>query len=238
MFVAPVEGGRLGEAKQSPAPSGGRPVGFAGAAVLMVREGPGAGTDGYDLWWPGRAYTAAWQSQVTGVYGLLPDGRTLVAQVSVPGGARPCLALLDSARALAVVKRTCAPGLSPGGRGAVSPDGRWLVANGVPEPGAGAAGPAELLIVDLGAAFGARPVVKAAEPRLTGDVVWIGGRAFVHAGEQGYLVRVTLDPVATGGEPGVEKITTVGESAGYRMVVVGGCVAELTPPASPVTSCR
>jgi hypothetical protein len=251
--VASIASGRLGTVEQITSADDGRPIRFVGAAVLLVREQSDVETDGYDLWWPGRGtYEPARKNGITGAYGLLPDGRTLVAQVSVPGAARPCLALLDTTKALAVIKRTCAVALGPGGRGAVSPNGRWLVANGVPGSQGHAAGSSggageAMLVIDLDAAFAGRPLVEAVQPRLVGDVVWVDGGTLVHAGSQGDLVRVQIDPAEHGGKPHVERVTVPGVTAGDRLVVVGGCLADPAraarpagpaPSASPVASCR
>ncbi|MEV4630758.1 hypothetical protein AB0J90_31290 [Micromonospora sp. NPDC049523] len=227
LLLAPVEAGRLGPIQRSDAPERVVPTGFVGAAVLLRRRPAGA-DDQYDLWWPDRgAYRVSGGDPAVTVYGPLPDGRTVVGQLPAADGERPCLALLDAARDLAPTRVTCELPLAPGGRGTISPDGRWLVANGVFEhwfgdlAGAGNA-PAELaLVIDLSTVFGSAPVIRAAGPRLAGPVAWTPGGLLLHAGDQGRLLRVTPDRVP-GPDPVVDRLPVPETGGNDRLLVVSG----------------
>jgi hypothetical protein len=221
VHVGSVSAGEVTTSTQTPVSAGAVPVGFVGVAVLL-RDHLAAGNNGYDLWWPsGESYQESWNSATVGVYGSLPDRRTVVGQVSVGTPPRPCLALLDASRDLTPVKTACRLPLSAGGHGSISPDGRWLVANGVPDRKAGSGTPTELaFLVDLGTAFGKSPLVRAAGPRLTGPAVWTGAATLVHADERGELVRVAADRVAAGGADDVARFTVPGAAPNDRLIMV------------------
>ncbi|WP_326562435.1 hypothetical protein [Micromonospora sp. NBC_01796] len=227
LLLAPVEQGRLGPVRRTDAPERVVPAGFVGAAVLLRRRTVGA-DEQYDLWWPDRgAYRRSGGDPAITIYGPLPDGRTVVGQLPAADGDRPCLALLDAARELAPIRVTCALPLAPGGRGTISPDGRWLVANGVFEhwfgdtAGAGNATAELALVIDLSTVFGSAPVIRAAGPRLAGPVAWTAGGILLHAGDQGRLLRVTPDRVP-GPDPVVDRLPVPETGTNDRLLVVSG----------------
>lgn len=207
LFSAFVEQGTLKGATQVSAPEEGLPVSFVGDGVVMQRTGAGVQQGAFDVWWPRRGtYTPVWKPGTAEIYGPLPDGRTVVGQVSAETGDRPCLALLDATKALTVVKTACALQLNPRGAGTVSPDGRWLVAGG--------AGRARL--VDLRVAFnGGKPSAADAGPELTDQAAWASGNTLVHISRGGDLVRVKA-----GREPEVEEIPVPGADTDDRVLVV------------------
>jgi hypothetical protein len=207
LFSAIVEQGTLKDATQTAAPLEGRPVSFVGQGVLMERSASGAGRTGFDVWWPSHRslYTPAWRSGTSEIYGPLPDGRTVVGQVSAEAGDRPCLALLDAVNALTVLKTACALQLNPRGAGTVSPDGHWLVAVG--------AGRARL--VDLRVAFDGKPSAADAGPALTDQAAWASGDTLVHVSREGDLMRVKA-----GKKPKVEEVPVPGADTNDRLLVV------------------
>lgn len=207
LFSALVDQGTLKDATQVSAPADGLPVSFVGDGVLMRRTAAvQQGT--FDVWWPRTGtYTPAWKPGTAEIYGPLPDGRTVVGQVSAESGDRPCLALLDATKALTVVKTACAIQLNPRGAGTVSPDGRWLVADG--------AGQARL--VDLRQAFDSgRPNAAEAGPQLSDQAAWASGDTLVHISRGGDLVRVEASR-----KPKVETIPVPGAGTSDRVLVVG-----------------
>ena len=187
------------------APAGAEPVGFVGDDVLLRLD---AERGGHGLWDPvtGRTTTEAGAGS-RHVYGVGPDG-LLVAQVLAGTPRRPCLALLDPANALTVVRSACGFALSDDGRGTVSPDGRWLLVNG--EGGA--------FLVDLDR-LGPDPMVRAAGPSLTGPVSWTPHVA-VHVLEGNRLVRIDPNLVVAGQPVGNELVA--GVPAGDRPLPVAG----------------
>ncbi|MCM0678895.1 hypothetical protein NCC78_30120, partial [Micromonospora phytophila] len=124
------------------------------------------------------------------VHGARPDG-TVVAQVSAGTPRRPCLALLDTTRDLAPVRTDCATTLGADGRGAVSPDGRWLLVNGR------ATGRDTSLLVDLDR-LGTPAAVRPAGPPLPGAVAWTPRATAVYADASGALVWVDVGRVLAG----------------------------------------
>jgi len=207
LAVASVVDGALTDTRETAAPTESRPVGFVGSAVLMTRDGTDSRVTGYDVWWPERGgYEPAWSESTAVVYGPLPDGRTVVGQVTGPAG-RPCLALLDAERGLATVKTACALPLTSDGRGAVSSDGHWLVANGVAD--IRSATESELaMLVDLSGVFDERPAApREAGPRLASTVVWTDSGTVVHADGTGELVMVSVDRLSSGRARGVERLS-------------------------------
>ncbi|GAA4458074.1 hypothetical protein GCM10023170_055380 [Phytohabitans houttuyneae] len=206
LFTAVVDQGTLKGATQTSAPAEGLPVSFVGDGVLMQRAGSGAHQGTYDVWWPRRGtYTPMWKPGTAEIYGPLPDGRTVVGQVSAETGDRPCLALLDAVNALTVLKTACALQLNPRGSGTVSPDGHWLVADG--------AGRARL--VDLRVAFDGRGTSADAGPELSDQAAWASGSTLVHVSRAGDLMRVKA-----GKEPEVEEIPVPGSDRNDRLLVV------------------
>ncbi|WP_431908934.1 hypothetical protein [Micromonospora carbonacea] len=186
------------------------PVGFAGNSVLVRRD---PARPGYALWHPatGGLATDGWRD-VLAVHGALPDGR-LVGLVPAGTPRRPCLALLDPARALATIRTACGPALSADGLGGVSADGRWLLLNGrtgSPD-GTGA------LLVDL-ATLGGTPVARPAGPTLAGAVCWTPAGAAWYVAARGGLVPVRPDRVVAG-EPAVASAVTGVEPADRPVVV-------------------
>ncbi|WP_173156999.1 hypothetical protein [Phytohabitans suffuscus] len=207
LFTAVVDQGTLRDATQASAPAEGRPVSFVGHGVVMERTGAGGQQASFDVWWPrrGTAYTPVWKPGTSEIYGPLPDGRTVVGQVSAEAGDRPCLALLDATNALEVLKTACALQLNPRGSGTVSPDGRWLVADG--------AGRARL--VDLRVAFDGKASAADAGPELSDQAAWANAATLVHVSREGDLVRVKA-----GREPEVEEVPVPGAGADDRLLVV------------------
>lgn len=164
-------------------PAGAAPVGFVGDEVLL-RLHPERG--GHGLWDPVTGETTTEGGAGTRhVYGVRPDG-LVVGQVLAGTPRRPCLALLDPAKALTVVRTGCGPALADDGRGAVSPDGRWLLVNG-----AGTA-----LLVDLDR-LGDAPVTRPAGRPLTGPAAWTPDAA-VHVVDGNRLARVDPERVLAG----------------------------------------
>jgi hypothetical protein len=207
LFSAVVDQGTLKDAMQTSAPSEGLPVSFVGQGVVMARTASGAEQAGFDVWWPRRgvSYTPAWKAGTSEIYGPLPDGRTVVGQVAAEAGDAPCLALLDAADALSVIKTACALQLNPRGFGTVSPDGRWLVADG--------AGRARL--VDLRVVFDGKASAADAGPELTDQAAWASDDTLVHVSREGDLTRVTA-----GKKPEVEEVPVPGSDTADRLLVV------------------
>jgi hypothetical protein len=208
LFSAVIDDGNVKDATQTSAPAQGLPISFVGQGVVMARGRAGAGQLGYDVWWPrpGTAYTPRWKEDAAGIYGPLPDGRTLVAQVSPKAGSRPCLALLDAVNALSVLKTACALQLKAGGPGSVSPDGQWLMA-GTDTPVA--------MLIDLRVAFTKEPTAVAAGPAMTDQATWTDADTILHASSDGRLVRVRA-----GAKPEVEQVEVPGATADTKVVVV------------------
>lgn len=214
LFVAAVNDEGVGAPVADVIPAGAHLVRFLGAGLLLAGEG----TDGgYDVWWPDRKpYQPSWTESVTAVFGILPDGRTVVGRAML-GAAEQCLALLDAARGLTPIKQTCAPQLAVGDVGAVSPDGRWLIANrlsATTEPPGGGA-----LVVDLRTAFDERPVSMPLDVALAGDVVWPDNDTVVYTGGRSELVRVR---VAADASVEAERFPTPAGPPTARLLLVDG----------------
>lgn len=80
----------------------------------------------FDTWDPSAGpFEPTWQDGVVAIWGVGPDGRTLIG--GVPGRTEPevCLAEIDPLRNFRVLRRACI-GLATD-LGSVSPGGRWLV---------------------------------------------------------------------------------------------------------------
>ena len=207
LFSAIVDQGTLKNATQTAAPSEGLPVSFVGQGVLMERSTTGASRAGFDVWWPrhGALYTPTWKAGTSEIYGPLPDGRTVVGQVSAEVGDRPCLALLDAVNALTVLKTSCALQLNARGAGTVSPDGHWLVADG----------DGRARLVDLRVAFGGKASAADAGPPLSDQSAWASGDTLVHVSRDGDLMRVRA-----GKKPEVEQVPVPGADTNDRLLVV------------------
>jgi hypothetical protein len=187
LFVATVTGGQALPGVRTTVPETATPVGFAGQDVLLRLD---AGRAGFALWRPdGTPFRAGKDRSVLDVYGRLPDGR-LVALVSLGTSARPCLAVLDPARDLAVARTGCAVPPLGDGLGSVSPDGRWLLVTEPPGVASSAGGSA--LLIDLRRAFGPDPVVRPVGPALVGEASWLGPEA-VYPAPDGTIVRLRTD---------------------------------------------
>ncbi|MEH1015532.1 hypothetical protein V6U90_20755 [Micromonospora sp. CPCC 206060] len=213
LFAAGVIGGKALATVRTPIPAEAVPVGFVGDAVVVRLDAPSAG---YALWRPGHGeFTPVWNTETSAVYGVLPDGR-VVGQVVTGPARRPCLALLDPARKLAPLRTACNLTLTRGGVGQVSPDGRWLVANGQ-RPG-GPTGSA--LLIDLNRAFDGAlaPAPAVAGPPLTTPGRWSEPATLTHAGPRGTLIRIAAPAVAAGGT--VDQTTV--PSVDGLLLVVGG----------------
>ncbi|WBB97672.1 MULTISPECIES: hypothetical protein [unclassified Solwaraspora] len=212
LTVASVVHGELAGARRGRAPEQSRPVGFAGDAVLLEREGGGERRRGYGVWRPGQGEGTSWSETASVVYGALPDGQTVVAQVHDASGG-PCLALLDVEQGLTAVKTACTVPLTGDGRGAVSADGRWLVANGVADARA-ASEPELALLVDLNQVFDDQiGAVREAGQRLAGSTVWVDQDSVVHAAGVNQLVQINVDRISTGQGGAVEHIAVPASTA-------------------------
>jgi hypothetical protein len=199
--LAAVNKGRLIPAGEVAAPDGAEPIAFVGKGVLLARHSGDSVVASYAVWWPGRSGTPPqrWRSS-TGVYGTLPDGRTVVAQIPGTTEKQPCLALLDALAGLTVLDRACDLPLTAGAVGWLSPDGRWLVAEGAVDAS---------VLIDVSRAFGDREPAIDAGPGPYGPGAWTDDRTVVHGGP-GYLVRLRLDRAAAGRADAVEKIPVRG----------------------------
>lgn len=179
------------------------PVGFVGATVLLGHIGADGLPAGWDTWRPDRgAYLPTWTTDVTWVFGALPDGETAVGLVFT--GGRQCLALLDLARELDARRRVCPPGPPPRGPAAVSPDGRWLL---------GSAGDrAAPVLVDLPAAFAGAPDATtkvSGVPPPAGRPVWVGSGTVLYPAA-GTLVQIWPDRVVGAVPQQAETVTVAG----------------------------
>lgn len=208
---ARVINGALTSISRAKVPAEARPIRFVGDAVL-VRLAPDR--PGHTLW---RLHSGAFHpgtdQSTHRVFGALPDGR-VVGEVVTGASKATCLTLLDPARDLAPARPGCGPRLGGDGLGSVSPDGRWLLANGRSKDGDKA------LLVDLTALDkAAGPVV--AGPAISGAVAWSSpGTAYYHAESVGGLTRVDIDRAITGGSPSRVELTAV--PADQPPVVVSG----------------
>lgn len=188
--------GRIEALGDTLASTGTLPVAFVGKGLLLTRKPTEAITGSSTVWWPGAEDADLWWRVTTGVYGALPDGRTVVAQLPGPGGERPCLALLDAYAELEPQALACDVPMTAGAVGSLSPDGRWLVAERTV---------AESVVVDLDTAFGDRKPAVGAGPRPNGPGAWTDDCTVVYGGA-GYLARLRLDRVAAGQTDAVERI--------------------------------
>jgi hypothetical protein len=193
----------------------GIPVGFAGGGVLLSRGGGWFG--GYDVWWPDRGdYLPTWYPSAVAVYGTLADGHTVAAQVltriDAPGGTvrRWCLALLDAAAGLTLRRTLCDLGLTAQSSGAVSPDGRWLVAD--------AAGRA--VLVDLSAFANGQVRTVSAGPALEGEPAWLDRQTVIHPVASGTLVQLRVGELETRRQDGVEQLSVPDVPAETEVQVV------------------
>ncbi|WFE22005.1 hypothetical protein O7621_01045 [Solwaraspora sp. WMMD937] len=213
LAVASVMHGELAGTRRGRAPEQSRPVGFAGDAVLLERDGVGERRRGYGVWRPGQAESrTSWSETASVVYGVLPDGQTVVAQVHDASGG-PCLALLDVEQDLTAVKTACTVPLTGDGRGAVSADGRWLVANGVADARV-ASEPELALLVDLNQVFDDQiGAVREAGQRLAGSTVWVDHDSVVHAAGTDQLVQINVDRISAGQGGAVEHIAVPASTA-------------------------
>lgn len=220
VFIASVNADRLGVTTSSAVPADVRLLRFLGPGLLLNRVG---GAGGYDVWWPHRGlYQASWAETVTAVYGLMPDGRTVVGQIRSEANGQRCLALLDAEQGLSPVRTACSALLAVGEIGSVSPDGRWLVVSGdhaTPTPYARGR---HALVIDLTTAFGEQPFAMPLEFPLNGDVAWIGMDTLVYVSRQGAVFRVTLGNGASRVPTEVERVPLPADWANDRVVVVGG----------------
>ncbi|MEH1100387.1 hypothetical protein [Micromonospora sp. CPCC 205561] len=209
LVVAGIVGTQVVAAARTPAPAAAVPVGFVGDAVL-VRLDPAR--PGHALWRPAAGPPRGAADGALHVYGTRPDGLA-VALVSAASPRRSCLALLDPARDLAPVRKGCGPTLSGDGRGGVSADGRWLLANGTTGGRSGA------LLVDLDR-LAPTPSARPAGPAVAGPVAWAPQGTAHYPDEAGALVRVEASRVSDGGTASVAPVT--GLLPGQRPVPVGG----------------
>ncbi|MGA4685968.1 hypothetical protein [Micromonospora sp. AB353] len=191
LIAAGVVAGQLIAPVRIAAPEGAVPVGFTGDAVLIQQPGDG----GMSVWnralggQPGPV-----NPDVRTVYGTRPDGR-VVGLVAAGRDEERCLALLDPTRDLAPVRTGCGLKLATDGLGAVSFDGRWLLANGTSRTA---------LLVDL--RDPASPVTHPAGPLLAGGVSWTRAGVALHVDATGGLVRVKPERVLAGDRPTASKV--------------------------------
>ncbi|WP_139233208.1 hypothetical protein [Micromonospora sediminimaris] len=210
LAAAGIVNGELATTVRAEVPAEAVPLRFVNGAVL-VRLAPDR--PGHVLWplRPGPLVQGADRAS-THIFGALPDGR-LVGEITPGTGPTACLILLDPARDLGTGQPDCGPESAGDGRGAVSPDGRWLLVNGR------SAGEDSALLVDLtrlDTSTGVRP----AGPPMTGTVVWSTPDTAYYADAAGGLVRVAVDRV-TEGRPAVPTALP-GLPAGELPVVVSG----------------
>ncbi|MFI2709358.1 hypothetical protein ACH495_04400 [Micromonospora sp. NPDC018662] len=204
LVAAGVVAGQLIAPSRVAAPPGVVPVGFTGDDVLISQPDRG----GMSIWRramggvPGTA-----NPDVRAVYGTRPDGR-LVGLVTTGSARQPCVALLDAARGLTPTRTGCVAGLAADGLGGVSPDGRWLLANGTGRTA---------LLIDL-ADPAASPAAHPAGPPLAGAVAWTRAGVALHVDAAGGLVRVKPSRVLAGERP--TPSTLDGMAPGQRPVVV------------------
>jgi hypothetical protein len=200
VYVGSLRDSRLAITGEAPAPPGAVPVGFVDDGLLLARRQAEVLAGSYAVWFPARGGLSGRWRTATGVYGTLPDRRTVVAQLPGAGRAEPCLALLDALADLAVLDQACDVPLTAGAIGWVSPDGRWLVAERTV---------AESVLIDVTSAFGKHKPAVGAGPRANGPGAWTDGRTVVYGGT-GYLARLRLDRAAAGEPDAVERIEVRG----------------------------
>lgn len=207
MYFGAMLGGALVAKQGTLAPDLASPVGFVGDGVLLSRGRGSSWLGGYDVWWPTRGdYTPTWHPSAVAVYGALGDGRTVVGQVSVRTDAvdgtgattrRSCLALLDATAALRLLKTACDLGMAVRSRGAVSPDGRWLVADTSDSA----------VLVDLTTTFAGKPRFMGAGPLLVAGGAWLDQRTLVHPVAGRTLIQLRLDQLETRQLGGVQQMS-------------------------------
>lgn len=204
LFAAGIVAGQLIASVAGPAVDA-VPVRVVGDRVLLRTA-----AEGGHLWWrwTPAAPPGVVAPNVLEVYGARPDGR-LVAGVRV--GGRNCLALLDTDLTPAVTRCDTTPA---DGRGAVSPDGRWLLVNGR------LAGSDGAILVDLAELTGAAPPPRNAGPVIGGEVVWTDTRNAAYVDRDGALARLRPDEVLAGKPATPTPVAGVGD--GVRPVVVAG----------------
>ncbi|WP_433531188.1 hypothetical protein ACQPYA_03495 [Micromonospora sp. CA-263727] len=205
-----IVNGELTGTVRAEAPTEAVPLRYVDNAVL-VRLAPDR--PGHVLWRvrPGPLDTGTDRAS-THVFGPLLDGR-LVGEVTTGTSQRPCLTLLDPAQGLVPAQPDCGPELRGDGLGAVSPDGRWLLANGR------SGGQESALLVDL-TQLGPSAEVRPAGPQMTGSVAWFTSDRAYYADITGGLVRVDVDRVRAS-RPAAP-VALPGLLAGQRPVVVTG----------------
>ncbi|WP_328340364.1 hypothetical protein [Micromonospora sp. NBC_00421] len=203
VFAAGIVAGQLLATVAEPAPAGVVPVRFVGSQVVLRAGSQG----GHLLWRPSPGTPPGTVApDVLDVYGSRADGR-LVARVRV--GTRSCLALLGPD--LSPGSTRCEPTPAADGRGAVSPDGRWLLVNGR------LAGSDGAILVDL---TGTAAPQRTAGPVIGDEVAWTDTRHAAYVDRDGTLARLRADDVLAG-ERAVST-PVAGANADVRPVVVAG----------------
>lgn len=179
------------------APGGVLPVAFLDKGLLLVNRRAEEVAGWYAAWWLGEEEADLRWRSTNGVYGTLPDGRTVVAQVTGGQGRRGCLALLDARAELVVRALACDVPIATGGGGWLSPDGRWLVAEWTAD---------RSIVVDLGLVFKFRSDAAVGySPRPSGPGAWTDGQTVIYGGA-GYVARLRVDLAAAGKPDAIEKI--------------------------------
>ncbi|MEU1888628.1 hypothetical protein ABZ491_24470 [Micromonospora rifamycinica] len=203
LFSAGIVAGQLLAIVGEPAPAGMVPVRFIGNQVLL-RAGP---QGGHLLWRPSPGTPPGTVvPNVLDVYGARSDG-LLVARVRA--GARNCLALLGPDLRPRTTRCESTPAAD--GRGAVSPDGRWLLVNGR------LAGATGAILIDL--AGGAAPQ-RTAGPVIGDVVAWTDPRNAAYVDRGGALARLRPDRILAGEQ--ATSTPVAGANADVRPVVVAG----------------
>jgi hypothetical protein len=174
----------------------------------------GGGVDNHDVWVPDRgAYVASWDRavHVRAVYQPGPDG-SLYGLVRLSEALKSsCLARLDPAADLAVLRSTCGLPVTVDPSALVSPDGRWLAAPAYIDDSP------RVALVDLARVFDAPAV--AATWEAVGPVTWLDAGTLVVRGENGSPmvarpgdpgVAVLIGPDLPGGDTPVEPVRRLG----------------------------
>jgi hypothetical protein len=213
LYVGHLSGTALTTDASTPAPTRGAPLAYTGSAVVLGYSTTGGGVDTHDVWVPDRgAYVASWDRavHVRAVYQPGPDGSLYGLARSSAALKSSCLARLDPAADLAVLRSACGLPLTVDPSALVSPDGRWLAAPAFIDDGP------RVTLLDLDRVFDAPAV--AATWEAVSPVTWLDAGTLVVRGENGspMVVRpghpgvaVLIGPDLPGGEP-VEPVRRLG----------------------------
>lgn len=187
--------GTVERERATPAPKRGIPELYTGDAVVLGYSETGGGWDHRDVWVPASGrYTPSWNSnpKVLAIYGIAPDGRSLLGLTARAAGSKQsCLALLNPRADLAPTRTACLPVDLVDFYGRVSPQGRWLAAGAFDKNGQ-----IGIAVIDLRKVFDHPAVATtwAADPG--GD--WIDARTFLVVNG---VARTRFTVGRTAGEP-------------------------------------